>query len=187
MAAARHIRGPVLEQSQLERFEAMVLPHLSAAYRLARYLTRNDADADDVVQEAYLRALKYFGGFRGEGGSQSRAWLLAIVRNMAHTWRHRHRADASATEFDETVHSEATTGEHPEALLSRTDAREALAHALDHLPPDFREVIVLREIEGLSYKEISEVVDVPVGTIMSRLSRARKRLQDALIDSGKEL
>jgi len=176
-----------LEPSQLERFEAMVLPHLSAAYRLARYLTRNDADADDVVQEACLRALKYFGGFRGEGASQSRAWLLAIVRNMAHTWRHRHRADVSATEFDEAVHSEATTGEHPEALLSRTDARETLGQALDHLPPDFREVIVLREIEGLSYKEISEVVDVPVGTIMSRLSRARKRLQDALIDSGKEL
>jgi len=179
--------GPVLEPSELERFEAVMLPHLSAAYRLARYLTRSDYDADDVVQEAFLRALKYFGGFRGEGASQSRAWLLAIVRNMAHTWRHRHRADASATEFDESVHSEASTGEHPEALLSRTDAREALTHALDHLPPDFREVIVLREIEGLSYKEISEVVDVPVGTIMSRLSRARKRLQDALIDSGKEL
>jgi RNA polymerase sigma factor (sigma-70 family) len=187
MAAPRHTRGPVLEPSELERFEAMVLPHLSAAYRLARYLTQNDADADDVVQEACLRALKYFGGFRGEGASQSRAWLLAIVRNMAHTWRGRHRAEASATEFDETVHSEAATGEHPDALLSRSDAREALARALDHLPPDFREVIVLREIEGLSYKEISEVVDVPVGTIMSRLSRARKRLQDALIDSGKEL
>jgi len=187
MAAPRHTRGPVLEPSELERFEAVVLPHLSAAYRLARYLTRNDADADDVVQEACLRALKYFGGFRGEGASQSRAWLLTIVRNMAHTWRGRHRADASATEFDETVHSAAMTDEHPESLLSRSDAREALARALDHLPPDFREVIVLREIEGLSYKEISEVVDVPVGTIMSRLSRARKRLQEALIDSGKEL
>jgi RNA polymerase sigma factor (sigma-70 family) len=187
MAAPRHTRGPVLEPSELERFEAVVLPHLSAAYRLALYLTRNDADADDVVQEACLRALKYFGGFRGEGASQSRAWLLAIVRNMAHTWRGRHRADASATEFDETVHSAAMTDEHPESLLSRSDAREALAHALDRLSPDFREVIVLREIEGLSYKEISEVVDVPVGTIMSRLSRARKRLQEALIDSGKEL
>jgi RNA polymerase sigma factor (sigma-70 family) len=186
MAAARHTRGPVLEPSELERFEAVVLPHLSAAYRLARYLTRNDADADDVVQEACLRALKYFGGFRGEGAGQSRSWLLTIVRNMAHTWRGRHRADASATEFDETVHSEAMTGDHPDAL-ARSDARDALAHALDHLPPDFREVIVLREIEGLSYKEISEVVDVPVGTVMSRLSRARKRLQDALIDSGKEL
>jgi RNA polymerase sigma factor (sigma-70 family) len=186
MAAARHTRGPVLEPSELERFEAMVLPHLSAAYRLARYLTRNDADADDVVQEACLRALKYFGGFRGNETGQSRAWLLTIVRNMAHTWRGRHRADASATEFDETVHSEAMTGDHPDTL-ARSDARDALAHALDHLPPDFREVIVLREIEGLSYKEISEVVDVPVGTVMSRLSRARKRLQDALIDSGKEL
>jgi len=186
MAAPRHTRGPVLEPSELERFEAVVLPHLSAAYRLARYLTRNDADADDVVQEACLRALKYFGGFRGEGASQSRAWLLAIVRNMAHTWRGRHRADASATEFDETVHSAAMTDDHPESQLSRSDAREALAHALDHLPPDFREVIVLREIEGLSYKEISEVVDVPVGTIMSRLSRARKRLQEALMASGKD-
>ena len=185
MAVARHTRGPVLESSELERFEAMVLPHLSAAYRLARYLTRNDADADDVVQEACLRALKYFGGFRGEGASQSRAWLLTIVRNMAHTWRSRHRADASATEFDETLHSEARTEDHPD-MLARSDARDALAHALDHLPPDFREVIVLREIEGLSYKEISEVVDVPVGTVMSRLSRARKRLQQALIVAGKD-
>jgi RNA polymerase sigma factor (sigma-70 family) len=187
MAAARHPRGPVLEPSELERFEALVLPHLSAAYRLARYLTRNDADADDVVQEACLRALKYFGGFRGDGASQCRAWLLTIVRNMAHTWRSRHRADASTTEFDETVHTAATTEGHQDASLSSSDAREALAHALEHLPPDFREVIVLREIEGLSYKEISEVVDVPVGTVMSRLSRARKRLQDALTESGKEL
>ena len=96
-----------MEPTELERFEAVVLPHLSAAYRLARYLMRNDADADDVVQEAFLRALRYFGGFRGEGASQSRAWLLAIVRNTAYTWRRRHRAEASATEFDETVHSEA--------------------------------------------------------------------------------
>jgi RNA polymerase sigma-70 factor, ECF subfamily len=138
-----------------------------------------------VVQEACLRALKYFGGFRGEGASQSRAWLLAIVRNMAHTWRHRHRADASATEFDETMHSAASSDEHPGTELSRRESRETLADALDHLPAEFREVIVLREIEGLSYKEISEVVDVPVGTIMSRLSRARKRLQDALIAGGK--
>jgi RNA polymerase sigma factor (sigma-70 family) len=175
-----------LEPIELERFEAAVLPHLSAAYTLARYLTRNDADADDVVQEAFLRALKYFGGFRGEGASQSRAWLLAIVRNTAHTWQRRHRADASTAEFDESVHSEAIADEHPESVLSRSDSRETLAHALDHLPPDFREVIVLREIEGLSYKEISEVVDVPVGTVMSRLSRARKRLQQALIASDKE-
>jgi RNA polymerase sigma factor (sigma-70 family) len=175
-----------LEPTELERFEAVVLPHLSAAYRLARYLTRNDADADDVVQEAFLRALKYFGGFRGQGASQSRAWLLAIVRNMAHTWRRRHRADASTTEFNEVTHSGAVMDEHPGSVLSRRDLREALADVLDRLPPDFREVIVLREIEGLSYKEISEVVDVPTGTVMSRLARARKRLQEALIASDSE-
>jgi RNA polymerase sigma-70 factor (ECF subfamily) len=174
-----------LEPSELERFEAVVLPHLSAAYRLARYLTRNDADADDVVQEACLRALKYFGGFRGEA-DQSCAWLLAIVRNTTHTWRRRHRADAAAAEFDETLHSEAIADEHPGSALSLSDSRETLAHALDRLPPEFREVIVLREMEGLSYKEISEVVDVPVGTVMSRLSRARKRLQQALVVSGED-
>jgi RNA polymerase sigma-70 factor (ECF subfamily) len=174
-----------LEPSELERFESVVLPHLNAAYGMARHLTRNDADADDVVQEAFLRALKYFGGFRGDGG-QSRAWVLAIVRNTAHSWRRRQGVDASTTEFDETVHGEAEAGGHPDRLLARRDARETLAQALDRLPPDLREVLVLREIEGLSYKEMREVVDVPVGTVMSRLSRARKRLQDALVASDKE-
>ena len=174
-----------MEPTELERFEAVVLPHLSAAHRLARYLTRNAADADDVVQEAFLRALKYFGGFRGEA-DQSCAWLLAIVRNTTHTWRRRHRADTSTAEFDETVHSEAIADEHPGSALSRSDSRETLAQALDRLPADFREVIVLRELEGLSYKEISEVADVPIGTVMSRLSRARKRLQEALVVSAKD-
>jgi RNA polymerase sigma factor (sigma-70 family) len=162
----------------------VVLPHLSAAYGLARYLTRNDADADDVVQESLLRALRHFGGFRGEGASQSRAWVLAIVRNMAYTWRRRRGAEASATEFDETIHSEATAGEHPGSELARRDSHATLARALDRLPHDLREVIVLREIEGLSYKEIGDVVGVPIGTVMSRLSRARKRLQEALTLSG---
>ena len=167
-----------MEPNELERFEAVVLPHVDAAYGLARYLLRNDADADDVVQEAMLRALRYFGGFRGESGG--RAWVLTIVRNTAATWRRRWRADASATEFDETIHSDAVEGEHPASELARRDSRETLAQALDRLPPDLREVIVLREIEGLSYKEIGDVVDVPVGTVMSRLFRARKRLQAAL-------
>lgn len=175
-----------MEPAELARFEAEVLPHLSAAYRLARYLVRSADDADDVVQEALLRALKYFGGFRGEGASQSRAWLLAIVRNMAYTWRRRLHLDGSTTEFDEGMHSEAIADEHPGSVLSRLDLRETLAGALDRLPPEFREVIVLREIEGLSYKEISEVVGVPAGTVMSRLSRARKRLQDALRASDSE-
>jgi RNA polymerase sigma-70 factor (ECF subfamily) len=170
-----------LEPSELERFEAVVLPHLNAAYGLARYLTRNDADADDVVQESLLRALRHFGGFRGEGASRGRAWVLAIVRNMAYTWRSRRRAEASATEFDETIHSDpAAAGDGPASDLARRESRETLAQALDRLPRELREVIVLREIEGLSYKEIGEVADVPIGTVMSRLSRARKRLQEVL-------
>jgi len=171
-----------LEPSELERFEAIVLPHLDAAYSLARYLTRNDDDAQDVVQDAYLRALKYFGGFRGGGadGGDGRAWLLAIVRNTAYTWRRRHRADALATEFDEELHSDAVAEQHPASALERDSARESLHRALDRLPRELREVIVLRELEGLSYKEIGDVTGVPMGTVMSRLSRARRRLQEAL-------
>jgi len=173
-----------LERNELERFEATLLPHLDAAYTLARYLTRDEDDAQDVVQEAYLRALKYFDGFRGDEGAKARAWLLAIVRNAAYTWRRRHRADASAAEFDEEIHSEAVAEVHPEAALLRAAARESLQQGLDRLPPEFREVIVLREIEGLSYKEISDVAGVPVGTVMSRLSRARRRLQETLCAGG---
>jgi RNA polymerase sigma factor (sigma-70 family) len=169
-----------LEPIELERFEAVVLPHLDAAYTLARYLTRDEHDAQDVVQDAYLRALKYFGGFRGAESGEGRAWLLAIVRNTAHTWRRRWRSEGSIAEFDEQLHSEAVADDHPEAALLRDAARESLHAVLDRLPPEFREVIVLRELEGLSYKEIGEVTGVPLGTVMSRLSRARRRLQDAL-------
>ena len=168
-----------MESNELARFEGVVLPHLDAAYTLARYVTRNEHDAEDVVQEACLRALKYFGGFRGEGGQSARSWLLAIVRNTAYTWRRRGR-EALVTEFDEREHSDAIADEHPEAELLRDAAKQTLARALDRLPPEFREVIVLRELEGLSYKEISEVAGVPAGTVMSRLSRARARLQEAL-------
>jgi RNA polymerase sigma-70 factor (ECF subfamily) len=169
-----------MESGELARFEAAVLPHLDAAYTLARYLTRNDHDAEDVVQDACVRALKYFDGFRGEEGTSARAWLLAIVRNTAYSWRRRHRADALATEFDEREHSHGVADEHPEGELLRSAAQETLGRALDRLAPEFREVIVLRELEGLSYKEISEVAGVPVGTVMSRLSRARARLQEAV-------
>jgi RNA polymerase sigma-70 factor (ECF subfamily) len=158
--------------------EAIVLPHLDAAYTLARYLTRNDADAQDVVQDAALRAVKYAGGFRGTTGADARAWFLAIVRNTAYTWRQRQQVDARTTEFNEELHSEDT----------RTDPTASidLQQALDALPLEFREVIVLREIEGLSYKEISDVAGVPVGTVMSRLSRARQRLQRALSGQAEE-
>lgn len=173
-----------MEPSELERFEAVVLPHLSAAYGLARYLTRNDADAEDIVQEAMLRAFRYFGGFRGDGVTQSRAWVLTIVRNTAHSWRRKRRPEDDALAFDETVHSEA--GDDPAAELARGDSRETVAQALAGLPPDLREVIVLREVEGLSYKEIAEVAEVPIGTVMSRLSRARRRLQESVAVAGKE-
>jgi len=162
-----------------------MLPHLGAAHGLARHLTRNDADADDVVQESYLRALRHFGGFRGDGAAQSRGWMLTIVRNTAYSWRRRRRPEAEAAEFDEMLHSEAAGSDGFAAQLARHDSRETLAQALDRLPPDLREVIILRELEGLSYKEIGDVVDVPIGTVMSRLSRARQRLQAALL-AGKE-
>jgi RNA polymerase sigma-70 factor (ECF subfamily) len=169
-----------LGSRELSRFEAVVLPHLDAAYTLARYLTRNAADAEDVVQDACLRAMRHFASFSGGEETSARAWLLAIVRNTAYSTRRRRRVDDAATEFDEKTHSDAVADEHPEAVLLRTAARESVARALDRLGPEYREVIVLRELEGLSYKEISDVAGVPVGTVMSRLSRARARLQDAL-------
>jgi RNA polymerase sigma factor (sigma-70 family) len=163
-----------------------MLPHLNAAYTLARYLTRNDHDAEDVVQDAYLRAFTYRDSFRGDGAEAGRAWLLAIVRNTAYSWRRREGKSALVTEFDETRHSDAVAEEHPEAALLRDAARQSLSRALDQLPPEFREVIVLRELEGLSYREIGEVVGVPAGTVMSRLSRARERLQRALRAEDRE-
>ncbi len=169
-----------MESSELQRFEAVVLPHLDAAYTLARYLTRNDHDAQDVVQDASLRALRYFHGFRGAGSAEGRAWLLAIVRNTAYTWQRRRRADTLTTEFDEERHSESVAERHPEATVEARSQRAALRRAIDELGPEFREVIVLRELEGLSYKEISDVAGVPVGTVMSRLARARRRLEEAL-------
>ena len=168
-----------MDSHEQARFESTELPHLDAAYTLARYLTRNDHDAEDVVQDAYLRALRYFDGFRGEA-SNARAWVLAIVRNTAYTWRRRHHSDTLGTEFNEELHSDSVADGHPEATLLKRDAGESLTRALDRLPIEFREVIVLRELEGLSYKEISDVAGVPVGTVMSRLSRARERLQQAL-------
>ena len=176
----------MLEPNERKRFDTVMLPQLGAAYTLARYMTRNHHDAEDVVQESFLRALKYFGGFRGGGERDSRAWLLTIVRNTAHTWRQRHQVDALATEFDEAQHSDAIAGVHQEEALSSSAARATLADVLARMSPEFREVIVLRELEGLSYKEIGEVVGVPVGTVMSRLSRARKNLREALIASDKE-
>ena len=156
------------------RFEEACLPHLSAAYNLARWLTRDEGDAQDVVQEAYLRALRFFDGFRG---GDARAWLLAIVRNTCYDWLRKNRSGDSSTPFDEELHTPLAQSATPEHSLMRHVDRETLRGALAALPPAFREVIVLRELEGLSYKEIARVADVPIGTVMSRLARARGLLQ----------
>jgi RNA polymerase sigma-70 factor, ECF subfamily len=175
--------GGRLESRELTRFEAVVLPHLDAAYTLARYLMGSAQDAEDVVQDACLRALKHFESF-GEDVTSARAWLLAIVRNTAYSSRRQRRSRDDVIEFDEAIHSEAVADENPEARMLRGASTEALGRALGHLAPEFREVIVMRELQGLSYKEISQVTGVPTGTVMSRLSRARARLQEALREAG---
>jgi len=162
------------------RFERVVLPHLDAAHNLARWMTRNDQDAQDVVQEATLRALTFFDGFHG---GDSRAWLLAIVRTTCYTWLRRNRAHELTNVLDEEWQSLLPDERNvsPEAqLLQRADAQR-VREALEELPLPFREVVVLREMEELSYREIADLTDVPVGTVMSRLARARKRLQQSLL------
>lgn len=164
-------------EEKVARFEQAVLPHLDAAYNLARWLTRNAQDAEDVVQEACLRAFKSFASFRGGDG---RPWLIAIVRNTCYTWMQQHRSRELATPFDEEMHGVDSESWNPEAQLIRGADVKLLTKALEELPLEYREVLVLRELEGLSYKEIAEVADVPIGTVMSRLARARKRLQQSL-------
>ena len=165
------------KQNKLASFEAAVLPHLDAAYNLARWLTRNDADAEDVVQEAYLRAFKFFGGFHGEDG---RAWLLGIVRNTSYTWMQRNRSPQLNMPLDDETHEVKSNDLNPEALLLQKADAQMLRQAVEELPVEFREVLVLRELDEMSYKQIAEVADLPLGTVMSRLARARKRLQQIL-------
>ena len=165
------------EETKLTGFERAVLPHLAAAYNLARWLTHNENDAEDVVQEAYLRAFRFFGGFRG---GDSRAWLLKIVRNVFYTWTEQHHSRRFPTATDEEVEQIESLAPDPEARLLRNADGQQVREALERLPVEYREVIILRELEELSYKEIAEVVNVPLGTVMSRLARARKRLQQYL-------
>ncbi len=166
-----------LDPIDLERFERILLPHMRAAYNLARWLTRSDQDAEDVVQEAYLRAVRFFGGFRG---GDARAWLLTIVRNTAHTVRQRGREAGAAVPIDEDTPEMEDESLGPEDLLLQKASGREVREALDALPVEFREVLVLRELEGLSYKEVAEVAQLPIGTVMSRLSRARTRLRRGL-------
>ena len=163
------------EQSKLTYFEQIVLSNLDAAYNLARWLTRDDHDAEDVVQEACLRAFRFFDSFRG---GDSRAWLLTIVRHTCYTWLRKNRAQELVT-FDEELDG-IESGANPEELLLQSVDQQLLRKAVEELPIEFREVIILRELEGLSYKEIARVTGVPLGTVMSRLARARKRLQHGL-------
>jgi RNA polymerase sigma factor (sigma-70 family) len=165
------------EHDRRARFERIVMPHLAAAYNLARWLTGKDHDAEDLVQEAYLRAYKFFDRFQGDDG---RAWLLAVVRNTCYTWLTRQQTHERAVSFQEEIHGTGSDALNPETLLLRKATRQLLHDALEELPIEFREVVVLRELEGFSYKEIAAIVDIPLGTVMSRLTRGRSRLQQCL-------
>ena len=172
------------DQSKAVRFEEIVLPHLGPAYNLARWLVHNQHDAEDLVQEAYLRAFKFFSGYYG---GDSRAWLLTIVRNTCYTWLQQNRALRLADPIEDKLDEVGLDFADPEMLLLQSVDAQIVRHALQELPIEFREIVVMREMEGLSYKEIANIVDVPIGTVMSRLARGRKRLHALLANSmGKE-
>ena len=167
------------------RFEETVLPHLAAAYNLARWLVHNEHDAEDLVQEAYLRAFKFFSGYHG---GDSRAWLLTIVRNTCYTWLQQNRALRLIDPIDDKLEEVGSDFADPETLLLQDADSQLVRQALEELPVEFREIVVMREMEGLAYKEIANIVDIPIGTVMSRLARGRKRLQALLVDRlGKEV
>lgn len=165
------------ERDQRLCFEQLILPHLDAAYNLARWLTHNDQDAQDMVQDACLRAFRFLPSFRG---SNSRVWLLTIVRNTCYTWLQQRRQDELTTPFDEEIHDIESDALNPEVLHLKRIEHDKIKESLESLPVEYREVIVLRELEGLSYKDISAIVHVPLGTVMSRLARARRQLQGYL-------
>src|SRR5438445_12387515 len=165
----------VLDVHERARFEQLGLPHLDAGFNLARWLLKRREDSEDVTQEAMLRAFRFFRGFHGGDG---RAWLLQIVRNTCYTWLEKNRPGELMSEFDEELHPQPSVS--PEALAIAGANRERLARALETLPPRFREVLVLRELEGCSYEEIASITAIPIGTVISALARARQRLQRAL-------
>ena len=158
-------------------FEAMMLPHLDVAHNLAKWLLPNEQDVQDVVQEAFLRAFKSFGGFHGANG---RAWLLTIVRNTAYTLLKRNHAVDLTTPFDEEIHRSDDESVNAATILERSEDAELIREAMDELPAEFREILTLRHQEDLSYKEIADIVQIPPGTVMSRLTRARGKLKERL-------
>jgi len=165
------------ERMRRARFEAAMLPHLDAAHNLARWLVAHPQDAEDAVQDAFLRALTYFDAFHGEDG---RAWLLAIVRNSCYARLRKNRRRSEVMEPVDTLELAADGGASPEALHLRQADRQRVQRSLECLPAEYREALVLREMEGMSYKQIARITDVPMGTVMSRLARARRRLQEML-------
>ena len=173
------------QEHELASFETLMLPHLDAAYNLAKWLLRNQDDARDVVQEAYLRAFKSFGGFRGSNG---RPWLLTIVRNTAYNLIRKNQTANLTTAFDEEEHIPDRESASPATLLEHHEETKLVRQAIDRLPDEFREILVLRHLEGLSYKEIADVAHLAPGTVMSRLARARSKLREYLkTDVGKEI
>jgi RNA polymerase sigma-70 factor, ECF subfamily len=164
--------------SQANSFEQVVLPHMDAAYNLARWLVRNTHDAEDIVQEAYLRAYKFFSSYQG---GDARAWVLKIVRNTSYSFLEKNRPAHLAEEFDETIHTANTVQPDAETMVLQSADTRMVREALDELPVTFREVLVLRELEGLSYKEIAQVMDLPIGTVMSGLARGRGKLRECLL------
>jgi RNA polymerase sigma-70 factor (ECF subfamily) len=158
---------------------AVLVAHLDAAYNLARWLMRNQTEAEDVVQDAYLRAISHFDGFRGGCG---RAWLLAIVRNNCYDRMRQKRTSGQTTDFDEAVHSGSRQTSDPEMTVLQAERTELVRKSLAELPAEFREVLVLRELEQLSYREIANIAGIPMGTVMSRLNRGRQQLERILLD-----
>src|SRR5580700_11813206 len=167
----------MLKQNHLPHFEQAVLPHLDAAYNLARWLTRNEQDAGDVVHEACLRALRFYPGFRG---GDARAWLMKIVRNTCYTWLHVNRPLQDATEFDDNILPADSSAPNPEEVVFQNEDGALVRRALEKLPVNYREVLILHELEGMSYREIADITGMPAGTVMSSLSRARGRLRQIL-------
>jgi len=165
------------QEHALASFEELMLPHMDAAHNLARWLLHNEQDAQDVVQEAYLRAFKSFGGFHGSNG---RAWLLTIVRNTSYTLLKKNRAVDLTTPFDEELHASGHESVSPAIVLEHSEDADLIRQVMDELPVEFREILTLRHMEGLSYSEIADIAQLAPGTVMSRLARARARLKQGL-------
>jgi RNA polymerase sigma factor (sigma-70 family) len=171
----------VKERAKLALFEELALPQLDAVHNFARWLTRNDDEAEELVQETFLRALRYFDSYRG---SDAKAWLFAICRNTCLTWRSNRRQTSATEAFDEGTHSPMAVIRDQEQRMIDAGQMETLHHCIEMLPLEYREVLIMRELEEMSYRQISEVMAIPVGTVMSRLSRARRRLGESAAVAG---